>query len=319
MGPVTEDLNSYYQMTIEETIEIVVSLAQGKESHKGATFMRLLEASGYFELYEKITEDKIRDQLTQNPKLVQDWMDWSGDGRSGEGWYFKRNDDGFYALWFSCFEGDSTAYQIEYSDAIEACAAFVKRALEESRTSVLKRGSKREIQRQKKRDKDRAHAKALKLGECNAMDVNKAIVAVVELARNFKLFRNMSPVNLLKASGYFELYEEITEDKMREQLMRNPRRIKDWLYWSDHTRPATVWHLERNNKEVYVLWRYRINGDENSYEEIEYSDSIDACAAFVKRTIEQLRLSVLEDEHEREQRRQYKRDKNKARNDSSRN
>jgi hypothetical protein len=91
----------------------------------------LLLESGYFEFFNQITEAELILMLKQNPEVINDWLQFSEDGRD-YGWYFTKGKDG------KCFVGHYPEgrefIEINTSDEFLACAAFIKRKIEDIRT-----------------------------------------------------------------------------------------------------------------------------------------------------------------------------------------
>jgi hypothetical protein len=95
------------------------------------SFYSLLRETGYFEAYNQINEGAILDELDKQPEYVKHWLKWSSDKRSSSGWYFKQNENGKYIVGY--FPKNEDLNEIEYSDSKEACAAFIKKEIEEIR------------------------------------------------------------------------------------------------------------------------------------------------------------------------------------------
>lgn len=91
----------------------------------------LLQATGYFELYDQIQEDQILEALYDHLECADQWMKWSEDKRSASGWYFIQNEQGSYVVGYYPEQDDLET--IEYIDKTEACALYIKREIEEIR------------------------------------------------------------------------------------------------------------------------------------------------------------------------------------------
>ena len=88
----------------------------------------LLKESGYFEIYEQVSETDIFEMLVQYPECIKQWLSFSEDKRSSSGWYFKQGDNGEYIVGIQ-----GNVKTINYLDEVEACAAFIKREIEDIR------------------------------------------------------------------------------------------------------------------------------------------------------------------------------------------
>lgn len=91
----------------------------------------LLKESGYFELHNEINEADIIREIIVNPQCISQWMTWSDNKRSNEGWYFKQSKEGKYIVGY--FPQKEGAKMREYSDINDACATFIKLELEDIR------------------------------------------------------------------------------------------------------------------------------------------------------------------------------------------
>jgi hypothetical protein len=93
----------------------------------------LLKKSGYFELHNQINEADIIEQLTQHLECIDGWLRLSENKRSSSGWYFKQDDNSKYVVGY--FPLKENLGVTEYLDKVEACAAFIKREIEDIRTA----------------------------------------------------------------------------------------------------------------------------------------------------------------------------------------
>lgn len=94
----------------------------------------LLQETGYFEAYDNINENTVKEVLEHQPKYVDLWLSWSEDKRGGSGWYFIQDDSQKYIVGF--LDPDKgIAEKMEYSDRMHACASFIKREVESIRLS----------------------------------------------------------------------------------------------------------------------------------------------------------------------------------------
>ena len=90
----------------------------------------LLKDSGYFDAYESISEEDIRAALDGHTDCIGDWLLYSQDKRSDEGWYFQQKDGGGYIVGY--FPGYKEQPR-QYSSSTDACAFFIKRESEDIR------------------------------------------------------------------------------------------------------------------------------------------------------------------------------------------
>ena len=93
----------------------------------------LLEATGYFEQHDQVSEGDIRVALLRDPECVKEWMQYCSDKRSSSGWYIRLNDEELYEVGYSDVKADHDTNRVQYESAIDACAAFIKREIEDMR------------------------------------------------------------------------------------------------------------------------------------------------------------------------------------------
>jgi hypothetical protein len=102
-------------------------------SEGNTSIYALLKESGYFELHNAISEADIFENLTHHLECIDGWLSLSEDKRSSSGWYFKQDDNGKYIVGY--FPLKENLVIAEYLDEVEACAAFIKREIEDIRTA----------------------------------------------------------------------------------------------------------------------------------------------------------------------------------------
>lgn len=112
-------------------VKDIVFLPKRFYAEKNVSIYSLLEESGYLNLYNQINEEEIFEFLIQCPDCAKHWLRWSEDKRTNSGWYFKQNENGKYIVEY--FPLNQTLPAIEYVDLAKACAAFIKREIEEIR------------------------------------------------------------------------------------------------------------------------------------------------------------------------------------------
>jgi len=96
----------------------------------------LLKATGYFKLHDQISKQDIRAALLCCPECVREWMQYSEDQRSSSGWYFTLNDEGLYETGhFDIKSVPNDTNRVQYENAVDACAAFIKHEIESIRSA----------------------------------------------------------------------------------------------------------------------------------------------------------------------------------------
>lgn len=91
----------------------------------------LLADSGYPERHAEITPDVVQAVLSDDPELVNVWLQYSENKRTPSGWYFFRAPASYIVGYL--LVGGRRVDEFAYVDAIEACANFIKQEIEEMR------------------------------------------------------------------------------------------------------------------------------------------------------------------------------------------
>lgn len=120
-------------MNIQERTRSIAFLPQQCQERENESTYSLLQETGYFELADQISADTIREVLAKYPECVGLWLQWSEDKRTRTGWYFRRESQSKYIVAYLSITGETQAS--EFADAITACSVFIKREIEQIRTS----------------------------------------------------------------------------------------------------------------------------------------------------------------------------------------
>ncbi len=112
------------------------------------------------------------------------------------------------------------------------------------------------------------------------------LVDLVHLPRRFNASK-MSMYELLRQTHYFELYDEVSEAGIRETLARHPECVDEWISYSEDKRTSSGWYIKQENGTSYKVGCLSPKGDKNI--ETSYVDRTDACAAFIKHELEDIR------------------------------
>lgn len=112
---------------------------------------------------------------------------------------------------------------------------------------------------------------------------------IATLATKFYKLKNKSMNDLLAETGYFNLFNQISEEKIKHELAKYPESIYYWILWSENKRTDQGWYLSIDNTKDkdYRVGYYR-NG--NLIKEDFFIDKESACASFIKNEIEDIRL-----------------------------
>jgi hypothetical protein len=122
------------------------------------------------------------------------------------------------------------------------------------------------------------------------MNVSKSdmVAQVVTLPRRFHSLGNVSMFSLLEATGYLGLHDQISEEDIRAALARCTECIQEWVQYSEDKRTSSGWYVMENDEGCYEVGYVTERGDRQR--RVVYDKLVDACAAFVKREIENIRL-----------------------------
>lgn len=99
--------------------------------------------------------------------------------------------------------------------------------------------------------------------------------------------KNSSVYSLLKKSGYFDLYHEIGESDILKAIFECPECIEGWLLLSVNKRTTSGWYFKENEVGRYEVGYLPVKGTSKL---TEYADIKEACAAFIKCEIEDIRV-----------------------------
>jgi hypothetical protein len=119
------------------------------------------------------------------------------------------------------------------------------------------------------------------------MNTDDIVAQIITLPRRFHSLGNASMFSLLQGTGYFGLHDHISEHDIREALLRCPECIQEWMRYSEDKRTSSGWYITENDEGCYEVGDVTERGD--LQQRLVYADPIDACAAFVKREIENIR------------------------------
>lgn len=119
------------------------------------------------------------------------------------------------------------------------------------------------------------------------MQEDNIIDELIKLPNQFNTILNKSIYDLLRDTGYFEIYDQILVENIYKKLSVYPSKfVEDWLSYSENKRSNTGWYFKSNEKQKYVVGMLDSEGENNHF---EYKDCIEACAAFIKNEIEDIR------------------------------
>jgi len=115
-------------MEAKDIIEWIINIPCEYYALKNISFYTLLKNTGYFKINYEIDEADIVEALRNRPEIVQYWIQWSEDKRTDSGWYIEVVNSGRYIVGY--YPANRNKKPKNYSDKIEACAAFIKREIQ---------------------------------------------------------------------------------------------------------------------------------------------------------------------------------------------
>jgi hypothetical protein len=121
----------------------------------------------------------------------------------------------------------------------------------------------------------------------NGSEADNIANQIVTLPRKFHALGNVSFFSLLQSTGYFERHDQISEDELREALLRYPECIQEWMQYAEDKRTPSGWYLTQNDEGCYETG-YIADAHART-NRVQYENATDACAAFIKHEIESIR------------------------------
>lgn len=116
-------------------------------------------------------------------------------------------------------------------------------------------------------------------------EIERVIKKIAQIPRDFSTLKNISTINLLKESGYYDSHDQITVTDIIDVLKRDSNLIADWLLWSDDQRSTTTIYFTKGEEWCFIG---HLPYDRN-FTEINTKDEFFACASFIKLQVERLR------------------------------
>jgi hypothetical protein len=120
------------------------------------------------------------------------------------------------------------------------------------------------------------------------MEKYQIIKDILLIPTTFFADKNSSVYSLLKKSGYFDLYHEIQEIDLLKALIEYPECIENWLLLSENKRTISGWYFKHNEVDKHIVGYFPVK---EHLKLTEYADIKEACAAFIKYEIEDIRMS----------------------------
>jgi hypothetical protein len=121
------------------------------------------------------------------------------------------------------------------------------------------------------------------------MNKSDLLEQIATLPRRFQTLDNVSMFSLVEAIGYFGFHDQISDADIRAALARCPESIREWMQYSEDKRMSSGWYLTLNDEGCYEVGYVTERGE--LQQQVAYNKGTDACATFIKRELENIRLA----------------------------
>ena len=112
------------------------------------------------------------------------------------------------------------------------------------------------------------------------------VEAICRMPEDFTRRGDVSMITLLKESGHLNSPGELTEEVLRQYIGAHPEVMESWIGLSQDQRTSESWYVLRpewaESRGSWIVGFYP-GGPSKSY-----SNGVDACAAFIKRYVDDL-------------------------------
>jgi hypothetical protein len=117
-------------MYIDDIIAKIILIPRVLRKSENLSIEDLLKQIGYFLAYNEITEDLIYKKLSQCQECIDEWIAYSEDKRTNEGYYIKLEGKEYIVGYL----GKNENFRFtKFGNKINACASYIKKELEEIR------------------------------------------------------------------------------------------------------------------------------------------------------------------------------------------
>ncbi|HQU37129.1 MAG TPA: hypothetical protein PLR65_11145, partial [Anaerolineales bacterium] len=106
----------------------ICSMPKNFRIRTGKSITQLFNETGYLKEPKIVSKEALIDYLKENPELIEEWENYSGDKHYSPNWYFLNNDPEWIVGYASA---PSQEQKRVYQSRFEACAEFILHELEE--------------------------------------------------------------------------------------------------------------------------------------------------------------------------------------------
>jgi len=116
-------------------------------------------------------------------------------------------------------------------------------------------------------------------------DIGFCVEQICDFPTRYKS-KNKSPVDLVKESGYLELYHKVTKDLVVNHLRKCPEKIKSWILFSQDIRHNPAWSFGKTENQK---WEVTYSDSGEILVNQLFNDEFEACAKMIYETIDNIR------------------------------
>lgn len=116
-------------------LQTIASFARLMRTDKVRSPRQILDDSGYAEHFQEITQEKIARLVRNDPKIIDEWVQFSEDKRWSPAWAFGKQTRARWEVAYKVPSGQAT-YRVAFQDAVTACAFMIRMEMEELRVNA---------------------------------------------------------------------------------------------------------------------------------------------------------------------------------------
>jgi hypothetical protein len=119
-----------------------------------------------------------------------------------------------------------------------------------------------------------------------SVDPDATTVAICRLPLDFYTLGNVSPIELLRRSGYKAVRSEVTIERLSACLREHPSWVDPWFRWSEDNRSTPAWYVREVRPGEYELGSVDRHGSVTP--RLVLDDKVAACAEYIHRRVAQI-------------------------------
>jgi hypothetical protein len=114
-------------MEIDDVIKNIIKIPRTFHELQNISVVDLLKQIGYFSMHKEISEDPLRKKLLYCQEYIDDWITYSEDRRTAEGFYFVQEGKEYIVGYLGKKYKFNT---LRFDNKINACASYIKHEIE---------------------------------------------------------------------------------------------------------------------------------------------------------------------------------------------